>query len=250
MDGMGTFAFKYRGDVIIKKKDDCLVHRDIDSLLHNQIFASRIKELNDPYEKEYSVFSVVMSNAAKSFIEMTGENVSYDNNEDLRIESIGQYCRIYSLALSQNSDFPDNELMWAHYANSHKGFCIAYDWNEMCSFFTHKKNVTAINVNYLINPPSLFEGSTEERLIKVLGSKSKMWEYENESRLIFSDVFDCILSGGLMDYPVQLVKAVYLGVRISAESKKILVKYGNDNNIPVYQMFHPKNSYKLEAILL
>ena len=213
MNGIGTFAFKYRGDVI-EKKNDCLVHRDIESLLHNQIFASRIKELNDPYEKEYSVFSVVMSNAAKSFLEMTGEKVSYDKNEDFKIESIGQYCRIYSLALSQNSNFPDNELMWVHYANSHKGFCIAYDWNELCSFFTQRKHVTAINVNYLINPPSLFEGSNEERLIKVLGSKSKMWEYENESRLIFSDVFDCILSGGLMDYPVQLVKAVYIIVPV------------------------------------
>ncbi len=74
----------------------------------------------------------------------------------------------------------DNFLLWSHYANSHSGFCIGFDktllFEDAQSQFAH--------IQYQEDLPTfkLFETVTDY-FTKLIGIKSKIWEYEEEYRL-------------------------------------------------------------------
>ena len=80
---------------------------------------------------------------------------------------------IYSLSKTEK-----DELLWAYYANSHKGFCIEYDLEILLKI----KSVNLICiVQYDENLPklnfsSVFHHNSISKLTKlILGTKSKRW---------------------------------------------------------------------------
>jgi len=77
-------------------------------------------------------------------------------------------------------DEPTHPLMWAHYANSHTGFCIEYEINEA--------NAELQEVNYAsqLPAPSINEllFCPEESFLKILTTKTLEWSYEKEVRFI------------------------------------------------------------------
>ena len=99
-------VYKYRSNVAYnanKKK------RDVEQLFSLEFYASNLQELNDPFEGTFS-FGAISHNEEK-YTQVIQQ-----------ISSLG----IYSLVVGDNN-YPNNDLMWAHYANAHKGFCIEYD---------------------------------------------------------------------------------------------------------------------------
>lgn len=242
---MNRLAFKYRGDFVNSSGE----HRDIQSLLDQKIYVPRLDELNDPYEKEYHDGIATLVNLSNYVKILNGEKVEWRNGKDDKIELLGRYCGIYSLSLSGTDGIPSNELLWAHYANSHKGFCIAYDWDEFCKYFEIQEKAMPIEVLYRDSPPVLFSESQEDRIRKVFGCKSQAWTYEQEARLVFTDI-SRVFSLNTYYCPSRLVKAIYLGLRISNESKELLLEYGRKNRVAIYQMKHPHNSYRFDAELV
>ena len=79
---------------------------------------------------------------------------------------------------------PTNSLMWAHYGDNHKGFCVEYETNQ-----SHDKYIESMfEINYMSKLP---EVSPEELLFspnltmtRVVSSKSEIWSYEKEYRII------------------------------------------------------------------
>lgn len=76
-----------------------------------------------------------------------------------------------------------NSLMWAHYANNHKGFCVEYELEESDpEIFNFNK------VNYVSLLPEIY--ATEllfnplETVARVVYSKSIEWSYEKEWRYV------------------------------------------------------------------
>jgi hypothetical protein len=71
----------------------------------------------------------------------------------------------------------DDILMWAHYADKHKGLCFEFDGSANCNFFGEAQPVACEDFTAV----SLDEDSMMERLIL---TKSKHWSYEREYRII------------------------------------------------------------------
>lgn len=73
----------------------------------------------------------------------------------------------------------NNPLMWAHYANKHKGICIGYSFPILPEDFrvynvTYRKNILPIDINI-----------DENRVMYYwLTNKAMSWEYEEEIRAI------------------------------------------------------------------
>ena len=100
-------VYKYRANLFNEKEKR---RRDTESLLKNEFYAAKFKELNDPFECS---FDLQMKDSDKTTF--------YNSINPLDVG-------IYSLGMLQQEElFPSHELMWAHYANNHKGFCVAYD---------------------------------------------------------------------------------------------------------------------------
>jgi hypothetical protein len=72
----------------------------------------------------------------------------------------------------------DNILMWSHYANSHRGFCLEFDSSK-------KPFSSANHVEYLSNPrPFDPYGSHEANARSFVLTKYDNWAYEDEWRVI------------------------------------------------------------------
>lgn len=73
-----------------------------------------------------------------------------------------------------------NPLMWGHYGNSHKGFCVGYDLNDILNIPKNKDNLCFGEVSYTDDIPLLSNEDIEKGA--ALYYKSSDWEKENEFR--------------------------------------------------------------------
>lgn len=152
-----------------------------------------------------------------------------------------------------------SNLMWSHYADSHKGFVIEYDFNTYINTCLncnkacpnrHSEALYPVRYSYerfdatalLIYSANLFlmkqfvqDGTPvlDDQFVvhKALLNKSTNWSYEKEWRLIsLSDNPKCTEQIKLKP------KAIYLGIDISPINSKILKHFAKEKGIPVYQM--------------
>lgn len=130
------------------------LRRFVDIILNKRLFASRYNELNDPMEGVY----------------LTDPR----NREVIRLLKTEKYrTRVCSLSKDYR-----HTLLWAHYADSHKGCCIEV------SVPTERGVPEEINyVNDLPIINDLREGKD------LLIHKSTVWEYEKEVRFFSKNQF-------------------------------------------------------------
>lgn len=146
----------------------------------------------------------------------------------------------------------DNMLMWSHYANSHKGFCLEYDVEEMLDFDElNKSNLMPIiysdcrfNVNYFAIHADItkdfYKGSIN------LGTlvKSSAWAYEKEWRLsIHTDLIPTSKGAHGILHKMPKPMALYLGSKIQKEDEISLREICKNRNIQVYRVFEDSKAY-------
>lgn len=128
-------------------------------------------------------------------------------------------------------------LMWSHYAKSHTGFCVEYEFSrEMFDIDNTETKILLIEpVSY---PKTITIGDTLS-FKNYLFEKSNFWEYEHEVRLALFDSTNPDPEDKL-DYPTvsckNMIKAVYLGVKCSDMDRLRMIKAIGDKDIPLYQM--------------
>lgn len=177
------FVYKYRsGNNELRKGQEISdLERDIQSIEKNSLFASSIDSLNDPCEA--MVFSEKLKRETKLVSGILGGKESgltnFHTQVDEFISSLNDKVGIYSLAGRFN-----HELLWAHYANSHRGFCIEYDLNKLQNGYSNEDLYT-FKIKYSSRPPQLSlsditNGNTLNAINRVAGFKSKEWKYEEE----------------------------------------------------------------------
>jgi hypothetical protein len=134
-----------------------------------------------------------------------------------------------------------NPLMWAHYANSHKGFCAKYELTPSFVFQDETKHcfmrIGAIKYAEEIN---LTTGlSFEDALLM----KSKIWSYENEVRAI---LYDPECKEQVTTKPAPKLNSIYLGLRCSTSDRQEMTQALRGGAIPLYQMeYDPTDASKL-----
>ncbi len=141
-----------------------------------------------------------------------------------------------------------NRLMWSHYADSHKGFCIEYDFSSVDD---NTLDVTPFPVVYSENRPLIPwkvaidktpESNAEAACQLMLGllTKDKAWEYENEWRVLLKTGDEPVVK-------MPPISCVYLGANISTENKARITDIASMCDIPVKQMVVDRGSYLLHA---
>ena len=232
-------GFKYRSNNSVNK--GCLngieTFRDEESLFNDEIYASDFKHLNDPFEATYidsmdDVFALM-------------NRLGFDKNASLQetwhnIQAFRDKLGVFSLSLSKKC-YPDNELLWAHYANSHKGFCIEYDIDKLQDSEQFVFNVSRVeSIKYCKTPPTITVADlySDKLLIKLFGSKSLAWQYENETRLIYSTF-------GLKKYNPFALKAIYFGLNMSEDRQTHIIDGLKNRDVKFYKMERNPGSYEL-----
>lgn len=172
--------------------------RSIEELLSATVRLSPPQILNDPFE---SRLNLEVENSLLNKLSLTDVDIEVEDDDsiDEHFKKNIIYKRIYDslndYAVFSLSETPRNLLMWAHYADEHKGVCIGY---KKDLFETIKNKTTTdlgiesyspVKVNYdNIRPqPESKESSREERkkvIFDQLITKSDDWMYEKEHRCI------------------------------------------------------------------
>jgi hypothetical protein len=153
----------------------------------------------------------------------------------------------------------DNLLMWAHYSNEHKGYCLEFSSTEPHQSFVNlmgvynmffpviydNKRYDMCDINPFYSPGGVYDDAlAEQRQLestkKTFCHKSEGWKYEKEWRILFdisSFKKDPNSQGALLPFPGKLT-AVYCGARISNEeidALKDAVTKGNYGYMPKFK---------------
>ena len=147
------------------------------------------------------------------------------------------------------SEVYDSILMWSHYAQNHTGFCIEYDFAENNMFYKRLYPVKYTKDRYAISKADMSHSNTRW-IYKTICSKSDVWSYEKEWRIVTANFEKMGLKNLEGKYVFDLktnIKAFYLGAKIAENFKEEIIKFGKNNNIHVYQMILSPNSYELNA---
>jgi hypothetical protein len=100
----------------------------------------------------------------------------------------------------------DSRLMWGHYADGHRGFCLEFDISS--EHFARLKPVTYCESCPSFSPTGILFPNTEDILGTAMCSKPVDWAYEQEWRLIHDQ------AGTEYCYGTAALTAIYFGARI------------------------------------
>ena len=190
--------------------------------LSNQcIYFSNFTEFNDPFESSANFitdytpqqfydfyisngFSPTIAAEVKRQIAngtIEGKTVLKEAT-DMALHSIGYYCM---------TNIPDNLLMWAHYADSHRGVCLKFDILEDLDSF-----LVPMPVEY--NSEYLIFDLLNSNITDLLRRKSKDWTYENEYRIVKTNFH------GLKKVKHAALKEIVFGCSIREEDREAIIK--------------------------
>ena len=167
-------------------------------------------------------------------------------NRELK-KKVDNLYRVGSLCTGYKST-----LMWSHYADCHRGFCVEYNFNNLADdyknililpvIYEHKRPMipweVALATN--INTEEMRRKNAYSNLLSLL-TKDKNWAYENEWRIIQ------LASSGKEDIKMPPVSCIYIGAQCEEKHRKKLIKIAKKINIPVKQMKLDRGEYKLHA---
>tara|TARA_B100000446_G_scaffold186296_1_gene212228 strand:- start:1515 stop:2297 length:783 start_codon:yes stop_codon:yes gene_type:complete len=212
-------------------------------LINKEVWLSTNGAFNDPFELSYyldnrvGMNEVIGQSLEKSKEEMKGKKPeeiaeiinrnsdwsgymtedtkinTFKDKNDQHLSQFGVYCL---------SETFRSILMWSHYANDHKGFCIEFERNErntLGSKNTHK-------VNYKPNLPLLtlddFKASNIAATAeKIFLTKFEEWSYEEEWRIV------CPEGNKLYELPGNITKIIF-GLKTSKEDMKTIYNITKD----------------------
>jgi hypothetical protein len=124
------------------------------------------------------------------------------------------------------SETHDNLLMWSHYAQNHTGTVIKF----LALAEIDAPTIVAQPVRYSRQMPQLdfaalmdFEKVPKEIINMVTLTKSEVWAYEKEWRII-GGLRDKTQSYDVLPYAPEEVGAVYLGCNIAKEDKEEIIE--------------------------
>jgi len=136
---------------------------------------------------------------------------------------------------------PSSLLLWAHYADGHRGFCLEFDTSA--DFFGKAHPVSyAANVPVLNAVDFLTDRPAEDLFEAIFLTKSKHWSYEEEWRLVHKEPRTAYT------YHWKVLTGVYLGTAMPAVHKEIIALVLRDSPTLLYDMKLDRGSFALRPV--
>jgi len=138
------------------------------------------------------------------------------------------------------SEINNEILMWSHYADSHKGFCLEFDTSH--DPFENSLKVTYNKKIPRIDTVDFFMKDGDDQVTKACCTKHKSWKYEKEWRVL-KDEGDTSYG-----YPAEALTAVYFGAEMDFAHLEIiaLIIQSQNQNVKFYQGKKSKTDFLVE----
>lgn len=227
--------FKYMGVIGAEKFFDKLTVRITEPHKYNDPFELRVnfKSKNILSYGRSKIESVVLhsiKNSLKRYVIDSDKIEFYQHDIDKNIleeicEKVGTTC----FTISKETK-PVNVLMWAHYADCHRG--IAIEFNENSDVIKYSSPVTYASRRPIYDAKALDD--LDSVSLSELYVKSSEWKYENEIRLA-QRLEDCELENGIYvtNIPIDSISKVFIGVNADYKLKELALNFHKKTNIPI-----------------
>jgi hypothetical protein len=235
---------------------------------HSELYADSPKNFNDPFDcKVDFTFNGCTDDDIRKFIEKKqnylNRNIDVEKEYAAAIGNKLEWQQNVMKSAIENlqpeiddkmgvlcfSEHRDNILMWSHYSDGHKGFCLEFDKKLLEAWkFCRPVNYDG-NEKYLSFKEfnEAFPDNNGKLIQLLLLRKSKHWEYESEWRIIVNPYID---NHGNRSYtfPEETLTGIIFGCNMSDNDKKSIrscVK-GRKNRITFYQAKKKENEFGLD----
>lgn len=153
--------------------------------------------------------------------------------ETLRIslETVGVFCL---------TELNDNLLMYSHYADSHKGMCLQFTFDEEHSkklrkvVYSHDSTLVKINV---------FKREYTEHVIM---NKSNIWEYEREWRFIH--LFKKGTTDRFFSFPPGFLTGIIFGCKTPSKDEEMLRSVMKSRAVKFYKAVQSDEFYGVDIM--
>ena len=236
--------------------DEKLTGKDL-KLLKEFITPKRESEIGtDNYNKMLSELDLKKN----SFTE-TDLLQKYALYEFKRLVNLIHNSKMISFSMHSDTNNPLLEnLMWSHYANGLRGFCLVFDKDELFLSIHNSSKLSAlpVKVSYQDTPKKIklsdfikskyFMNISGDRYVetvaKTVATKSKAWKYENEQRLLSLNPYNN------HKYAPGALKEIIIGNKMPDDQKKLVINTVKSANskIKIKEARLKQGSYKLEIV--
>ncbi|KHE93441.1 MAG: DUF2971 domain-containing protein [Candidatus Scalindua rubra] len=213
----------------------------ISSLINKTVWFADPRSFNDPFDCRFDI----LESSPKSFkmpakigVEIMAEKFNackkdeeYDSPKEYRNKLEKALTEIGVLCLSSSND---NMLMWSHYADKHKGFCLSFRMigNDIFKVrrVDYEGKYTEIRIEDFADKP--------DRYIKdVIFNKASDWEYEGEYRIVI-DIPDGDDSKRNIKWEYFMVlDSIYIGYEMPEHHRDAIKKlFKSDSSIKIIKM--------------
>ena len=143
-----------------------------------------------------------------------------------------------------------NMLMWSHYADSHRGYCVKYRLPQ--EFFnTANENSPVLFLAPMSYGSAINVLKSNLSVQEALFSKHKCWEYEHEMRLIYYDRKSTPADYVKVPLLKDMITDIYFGVHCKESDKLRIIEALRGKKVQYHQMeVDPEHLYSLKAVPL
>lgn len=214
----------------------------LSDLISNSITVARPLQMNDPFDSLFTFW------ASKENLMKTCEE---QNHIDPFLESFNSY-RIRSFVgnktLTMDDKLVGNIIMWSHYADAHKGYCIRY---RLSKHFIKKpddgtfKHNYLREVNYVLGNERVNVVCSSMNTERLFTTKSTQWSGESEIRLVN---YDASYDGDFLQLKLDdcsTIEAIYFGYRCSDTDQRDIMSIVGDKAEYYKMEFDPTNVYSM-----
>lgn len=249
------------------------------TLFEGQLYFAEAITLNDPFDCHMFIdvkrFSDFMNTFANKYVfpKMRYDEICEVYNTRIENNLKRQCLRIkQDFLLTCFSEDVKSILMWSHYADSHKGFCIEYDmekvsqmyrdflfpviYQEQCYDFTEMAIMLDDSYYRAMKALEILNIDTDYCLKDVTNNiyvpllvKAKEWSYEKEWRIVVPNI-----KFGLNEHFIDLsnaISGVYIGANCDlTNSIDKIIKWAKNKNVIIYKMETEMDRYGLSTKII
>lgn len=223
----------------------------INSLSERGLWCHYPSQMNDPFEcltiieRKFnaeeldslrSYFSKAKTEDLRKLAHLNNEKLSLLFNR-YRAECVKKFT---FCALTENAF---DILMWSHYADSHKGICVGFEFNELGNnnifqqviYLDKLKEYDLMTMARFMD----YDDSLLSYILNDISIKSSDWQREKEWRIWMN-------SPGYYSYRDMEIKEVHFGISCTDATKRMVLKLVSDiSNVTFYEMTTTVNPFKL-----
>lgn len=234
----------------------------ITKLKNQQIYFRRPADLNDPFDCAISLKSTPLSQGdyqaiydrfyqeasdklalQSKYITNGAINDKFKRDMDkgiIKAFEDRKRINLFERGVSCFSEKYDDILMWSHYADGHKGFCLEFDTKY--EPFSKARKVEYAEEIPSINRVDAILDDIESDFMKMITTKYCCWRYEKEWRIFHLE------SNKFYGYPGEALTGVYLGSEMNFAHLEIiaLILQGQNPNIKMYKAIRDSTKFAVD----